>query len=62
MGKKSGSGIRILDEQSESYIRELRNHCFGLKYLKSLMWIWDPGSKMKKKIVQQIKRGSDIWD
>jgi hypothetical protein len=55
MGKKtgSGSGIRIRDEQPGSYFLELRNHFFGLKYLDSLMRIWDeknsdPGSGMEK--------------
>jgi hypothetical protein len=42
MGKKSGSGIRIQDEQPGSYFRELGNHFFGLKYLNSLMQIRDP--------------------
>jgi len=37
MGKKSGSGFRIQNEQPVSYFRELRNHFFGLKYLNSLM-------------------------
>jgi hypothetical protein len=45
MGKKSGSGIRIRDEQPGSYFRELRNYYFGLKYLNSLMQIRDPGWK-----------------
>jgi hypothetical protein len=36
MGKKSGSGIRIRDEQPGSYFRELRRNSFGLKYLNSL--------------------------
>ncbi len=43
MGKKSGSEIR--DEQLGSYISELRNHCFGLKYSNSFMCIRDPGWK-----------------
>jgi hypothetical protein len=34
MGKKSGSGIQIRDEQPRSYFRELRNHFFGIKILK----------------------------
>jgi hypothetical protein len=41
MGKKVR--IRIRDEQPGSYFRELRNPCFGLKYLNSLMQIRDPG-------------------
>jgi hypothetical protein len=32
MGKKSGSGSEIQDEQPGSYFLELRNHFFGLKY------------------------------
>jgi hypothetical protein len=44
-GKKSGSGIRIRDEQPGSYFLELTNHCFGLKYLNSLMRIRD-GNKL----------------
>jgi hypothetical protein len=36
MGKKSGSGIRIWDEQPGSYFQ-----FFGLKYLNSLMRIRD---------------------
>jgi hypothetical protein len=53
MGKKSGSGSRIWDEQPRSYFLELRNHFFGLKYLNSLMRIRDgknsdPGSGMEK--------------
>jgi hypothetical protein len=43
MGKKSGSAIRIRDKQPGSYFRELRSHCFGLKYLNCLMQIRDPG-------------------
>jgi hypothetical protein len=45
MGKKSGSGSGIRDEQPGSYFLELRNHFFGLKYLNSLMRIRDPGGK-----------------
>jgi hypothetical protein len=45
IGKKSGSGIRIRDKQPGTYFRELRKQLFGLKYLNSLMWIWDPGWK-----------------
>jgi len=41
MGKKSGSGSGIRDEQPGSYFLELRNHFSGLKYLNSLMRIWD---------------------
>ncbi len=35
--------LRIRDELPGSYFLELRNHFFGLKYLKSLMRIQDPG-------------------
>jgi hypothetical protein len=42
----AGSGIRIRDEQTRSYFRELRNHFFGLKCLNSLMRIRDPESEM----------------
>jgi hypothetical protein len=42
MGKKSGSGIR--NEQSRSYLRELRNNIL-VKYLNILMRIQDPGWK-----------------
>jgi hypothetical protein len=44
MGKKSGSGSGIRDEQAGSYFLDLRNHFLGLKYLNSLM---DPGSGME---------------
>jgi hypothetical protein len=47
MGKKSGSGSGIRDEQPGSYFLEFRNHFFGLKYLNSLMRIRVPGSGMK---------------
>jgi hypothetical protein len=43
MGKKSGSGSGIRDEQPRSYFLELRNHFFGLKYLNSLVRIRDSG-------------------
>jgi hypothetical protein len=39
MGKKSGSGSGIRDEQPGSYFLELRNHFLGIKYLNSLMQI-----------------------
>jgi hypothetical protein len=41
MGKKSGSGSGIRDEQPGSYFRELRNLFLGLEYLNSLMRIRD---------------------
>jgi hypothetical protein len=46
MGKKSGSGIRIRDEKSESYFRELKKLFFGFKYFK--FFDVDPGSGMEK--------------
>jgi hypothetical protein len=42
MGKKSGSGSRIQDEQPGSYFRELRNN-FWVKILK--FFDADPGQK-----------------
>jgi hypothetical protein len=47
MGKKSGSGSGIRDEQPGSYFLEFRNHFFGLKYLSFLMRIWHPKSRME---------------
>jgi hypothetical protein len=38
MSKKSGSGMNNPDYISDSLV-------FELKYLNSLMWIWDPGWK-----------------
>jgi hypothetical protein len=35
------SEIRIQDEHPGSYFRELRHHNSGLKYLNSLMLIWN---------------------
>jgi hypothetical protein len=43
--RDTGWRIRIRDEQPRSYFRELRYHFLGLKYLNSLMRIWDPGWK-----------------
>ncbi len=59
MGKKSGSGSGIQDEQLGSYYQELRNHFWGLKYLNSLMRIWDgnnwdPGSGMEKSRIRDL--------
>jgi hypothetical protein len=60
MGEKSrsGSGIRIRDDDPGSYFRKLRNNFLGLKYLNSLMRIrirypeislvLDPRSGMEK--------------
>jgi hypothetical protein len=46
MGKNSGSGIWIRDEQLGSYYRKLKKQFFGLKYLiNSLMRIRDRGWK-----------------
>jgi hypothetical protein len=45
MGKKSGNGSGIRDEQPGSYFLELRNHFFGLKYFKFIDA--DPGSWME---------------
>jgi hypothetical protein len=50
---RSGSGIRIRDEQPGSYFRELRNNFFNVKILKFFMRIrdgknLDPGSGMEK--------------
>jgi hypothetical protein len=45
MGKKSGSGSGIRDEQPGSYFLELRNHFVRVKILNSLMRIRDPGWK-----------------
>jgi hypothetical protein len=41
MGKKSGSGSGIRNEQLESCFLELRNHFFVLKYLNFLIGIRD---------------------
>jgi hypothetical protein len=41
MGKKTGPGSGILNEQIGSYFRELRNQFFWLKYLNYLMRIRD---------------------
>jgi hypothetical protein len=41
MGKKSGSGSRIREEQHRPYLLELRNHFFGVKILK--FFDADPG-------------------
>jgi hypothetical protein len=58
MSKKSGSEIRIRDEQPGSYFRELRNHVFGLKCLISLMLIWDPGWKKFESGIRDKHPGS----
>jgi hypothetical protein len=38
MGKKSGSGIRIRDEQPGSYFRELRNNTYSLMRIRDPRW------------------------
>jgi hypothetical protein len=43
MGKKSGSRLRIRDEQSGTYFRELSNNFFWVKILK--FFDADPGWK-----------------
>jgi hypothetical protein len=43
MGKKSGSGSLIRDEQPGSYFLELRNHFLGLKKILNFFDA-DPGS------------------
>jgi hypothetical protein len=65
MGKKSvsRSGIRIRNEQPDSYFRELGNHFFGLKYLNYLMRIRDgknsdQGSGMEKIRIRDKLPGS----
>jgi hypothetical protein len=46
MGKKSGSGSGMNNPDHISQSLEII--FFGLKYLNSLMRIWDPGSGMEK--------------
>jgi hypothetical protein len=49
-GKKSASRSGLRMNYPISYFLEIRNHFllfFGLKYLNSLMRIWDPGSGME---------------
>jgi hypothetical protein len=59
MGKKSGSGSGIRDEQPGSYFLELRNHFSGLKYLNSLMRIWD-GNRVRIRDGKKSDLGSGI--
>jgi hypothetical protein len=66
MGKKSGSGSGIRDEQPGSYLLELRNHFFGLKYLNSLMWIRDgkksnPGMGKTSRIHNTVGRSEMLY-
>jgi hypothetical protein len=65
MGKKSGSGSGIRDEQPGSYFLELRNNFFGVKILKFLdadsgsgMIISDPGTGMEKSRIWNKHSGS----
>jgi hypothetical protein len=55
MGKKSGSGSKIRDEQPGSYFLELKNHYLGLKYLNSLMRIRDGKNSGWKKVGSGIR-------
>jgi hypothetical protein len=57
MGKKSGSGsgIRIRDEQPESYFWELRNLFFGSN---TSIFYADPGSGMEKIRIRDKHPGS----
>ena len=62
IGKKSGSGIRIRDEQPGAYIRDLGNN-FWVKILK--VFDADPGSGMDKIRIRDLgwkKFGSGIRD
>jgi hypothetical protein len=60
MGKKSGSGIRIGDEQSGSCFPERRNN-FWVKIIK--FFDADPGSGMEKISDPELKKfGSGITD
>ncbi len=57
--------LRIRDELPGSYFLELRNHFFGLKYLKSLMRIrdgknLDPGSGLEKSQIRDPGQTSRI--
>ncbi len=58
MGKKSGSGSGIRDEQPRSYFRELRNNFLGLKNLNSDA---DPGSGMEKVRIRDGKSSDPGW-
>jgi hypothetical protein len=57
--KKSGSESGIRNEQPGSYFLELGNHFLGLKYLNSLMRIWDPdpGQGDGKIWIQDLESG-----
>ncbi len=61
MGKKSGSGPGIRDEQPGSYFLELRNHFFGLTYLNSMMLIRDPGWKQFGSGMETIRIRDPGW-
>jgi hypothetical protein len=61
MGKKSGSGSEIRDEQPGSYFLELRNHFFWVKIIK--FFDVDPGwkkvgSAMEKSRIRDKHPGS----
>ncbi len=58
----SGSGIRIRDEQPESYFRELRDHFFAVKYLHSLMRIRDGKNRFGSGIKKKLGSGINIPD
>jgi hypothetical protein len=58
--QESGSGIRIRGKQPVSYFPELKNHFFVLKYLNSLIWLGDLGSRMEKIRSGMEKVGSGI--
>jgi hypothetical protein len=60
MGKKSGSGSGIRDEQPGSYLLELRNYVFGLKYLNSLMRIIIRDGTIRIRDVKKSDPGSGI--
>jgi hypothetical protein len=60
MGKKSGSGSGIRDEQPGSYFLEFRNHFVGLKYLNYLMRIRDLGWKQFGSGMEKVGSGIRI--
>ena len=66
MGKKSGSGSGIRDEQPGSYFIELRNQFFGYLEVKTLKFFdADPGSGMETVLIRDTgwkNVGSGIRD
>jgi hypothetical protein len=56
MGKKSGSGSGIRDEQPGSYFLELRNHFFWIKILK--FFDANPGSGMETIRIRDGKKSN----